>query len=117
MSNPRVLLLDEPTNHLDIETIDWLEGFLKTFNGTIIFISHDRSFIRNMATRIVDLDRGKLVTYPGNYDQYLLEKKKPCAWKNYKLPSSIVQTGAGRGVDPPGDSKHAVPVMKAAYAP
>ena len=65
VSNPRVLLLDEPTNHLDIETIDWLEGFLKTFNGTIIFISHDRSFIRNMATRIVDLDRGKLVTYPG----------------------------------------------------
>ncbi|ECA3321492.1 ABC transporter ATP-binding protein [Salmonella enterica subsp. enterica serovar Derby] len=60
VSNPRVLLLDEPTNHLDIETIDWLEGFLKTFNGTIIFISHDRSFIRNMATRIVDLDRGKL---------------------------------------------------------
>lgn len=53
-----------------------LEGFLKTFNGTIIFISHDRSFIRNMATRIVDLDRGKLVTYPGNYDQYLLEKEE-----------------------------------------
>jgi ATP-binding cassette subfamily F protein uup len=46
VSNPRVLLLDEPTNHLDIETIDWLEGFLKTFNGTIIFISHDRSFIQ-----------------------------------------------------------------------
>ena len=76
VSNPRVLLLDEPTNHLDIETIDWLEGFLKTFNGTIIFISHDRSFIRNMATRIVDLDRGKLVTYPGNYDQYLLDKEE-----------------------------------------
>lgn len=76
VSNPRVLLLDEPTNHLDIETIDWLEGFLKTFNGTIIFISHDRLFIRNMATRIVDLDRGKLVTYPGNYDQYLLEKEE-----------------------------------------
>lgn len=76
VSGPRVLLLDEPTNHLDIETIDWLEGFLKTFKGTIIFISHDRSFIRNMATRIVDLDRGKLVTYPGNYDQYLLDKEE-----------------------------------------
>ncbi|MCR3711615.1 ABC transporter ATP-binding protein [Citrobacter freundii] len=76
VSNPRVLLLDEPTNHLDIETIDWLEGFLETFNGTIIFISHDRSFIRNMATRIVDLDRGKLVTYPGSYDQYLLDKEE-----------------------------------------
>ncbi|VFS88931.1 Uncharacterized ABC transporter ATP-binding protein Rv2477c/MT2552 [Kluyvera cryocrescens] len=76
VSAPRVLLLDEPTNHLDIETIDWLEGFLKAFKGTIIFISHDRSFIRNMATRIVDLDRGNLVTYPGNYDQYLVEKEE-----------------------------------------
>jgi len=76
VSGPRVLLLDEPTNHLDIETIDWLEGFLKTFQGCIIFISHDRSFIRNMATRIVDLDRGKLVSYPGDYDQYLVAKEE-----------------------------------------
>lgn len=76
VSNPRVLMLDEPTNHLDIETIDWLEGFLKTFQGSIIFISHDRSFIRNMATRIVDLDRGKLVSWPGNYDAYLLGKEE-----------------------------------------
>lgn len=80
---PRVLLLDELTNHLDIETIDWLEGFLKEFQSSIVFISHDRSFIRNMATRIVDLDRGKLVSLagnyklvslPGNYDLYLLSK-------------------------------------------
>lgn len=76
VSSPRVLLLDEPTNHLDIETIDWLENFLKAFSGTIVFISHDRSFIRAMATRIVDLDRGKLVSYPGNYDRYLLDKEE-----------------------------------------
>ncbi|MGL9721193.1 ABC transporter ATP-binding protein [Symbiopectobacterium sp.] len=76
VSGPKVLLLDEPTNHLDIETIDWLEGFLKTFQGSIVFISHDRSFIRNMATRIVDLDRGKLVSWPGNYDKYLLGKEE-----------------------------------------
>lgn len=76
VSNPRVLMLDEPTNHLDIETIGWLETFLKTFQGSIIFISHDRSFIRNMATRIVDLDRGKLVSWPGDYDQYLLGKEE-----------------------------------------
>ncbi|CAI0945279.1 ABC transporter ATP-binding protein [Serratia ficaria] len=76
VSSPRVLLLDEPTNHLDIETIDWLEGFLKEFDGSIVFISHDRSFIRNMATRIVDLDRGKLVSWPGNYDLYLLSKEE-----------------------------------------
>jgi len=76
VSNPKVLMLDEPTNHLDIETIDWLEGFLKTFQGSIIFISHDRSFIRNMATRIVDLDRGKLVSWPGDYDLYLTSKEE-----------------------------------------
>ena len=76
VSNPRVLMLDEPTNHLDIETIDWLETFLKTFTGSIIFISHDRSFIRNMATRIVDLDRGKLVSWPGNYDLFLTGKEE-----------------------------------------
>ncbi|SLM63627.1 MULTISPECIES: ABC transporter ATP-binding protein [Dickeya] len=76
VSGPRVLLLDEPTNHLDIETIDWLEGFLKAFSGSIVFISHDRSFIRNMATRIVDLDRGKLVSWPGNYDTYLAGKEE-----------------------------------------
>ncbi|MDX5626593.1 MULTISPECIES: ABC transporter ATP-binding protein [unclassified Brenneria] len=76
VSSPRVLLLDEPTNHLDIETIDWLETFLKTFQGSIVFISHDRSFIRNMATRIVDLDRGKLVSWPGNYDKYLAGKEE-----------------------------------------
>ncbi|MEH2920243.1 ABC transporter ATP-binding protein [Samsonia erythrinae] len=76
VSSPRVLLLDEPTNHLDIETIDWLETFLKTFQGSIVFISHDRSFIRNMATRIVDLDRGKLVSWPGNYDHYLEGKEE-----------------------------------------
>ncbi|UVO10123.1 ABC transporter ATP-binding protein [Pectobacterium polonicum] len=76
VSSPRVLLLDEPTNHLDIETIDWLETFLKTFQGSIVFISHDRSFIRNMATRIVDLDRGKLVSWPGNYEKYLEGKEE-----------------------------------------
>jgi len=76
VSSPQILLLDEPTNHLDIESIAWLEEFLKEFSGSIIFISHDRSFIRNMATRIVDLDRGKLVSYPGNYEAYLLAKEE-----------------------------------------
>ncbi|TNG95194.1 ABC transporter ATP-binding protein [Pasteurellaceae bacterium USgator11] len=76
VSNPTILLLDEPTNHLDIEAIDWLEAFLLEFSGSIIFISHDRSFIRKMATRIVDLDRGKLVSYPGNYDLYLTTKEE-----------------------------------------
>ena len=74
--DPDVLLLDEPTNHLDIEAIEWLENFLLDFQGSIVFISHDRSFIRKMATRIVDLDRGQLVSYPGNYDLYLTTKEE-----------------------------------------
>lgn len=74
--DPDVLLLDEPTNHLDVEAIEWLENFLLEFNGSIVFISHDRSFIRKMATRIVDLDRGQLVSYPGNYDLYLTTKEE-----------------------------------------
>ncbi len=74
--NPDVLLLDEPTNHLDVDAIEWLEEFLLGFEGSIVFISHDRSFIRRMATRIVDLDRGQLVSYSTNYDQYLLTKEE-----------------------------------------
>lgn len=74
VADPDILLLDEPTNHLDVEAITWLEDLLLNFKGSIIFISHDRSFIRKMATRIVDLDRGKLVSYPGNYDLYLETK-------------------------------------------
>ena len=73
---PRVLFLDEPTNHLDIDTILWLENFLKDFSGSIVFISHDRSFIRHMATRIIDLDRGKLTSWPGDYDNYLTNKEE-----------------------------------------
>lgn len=74
VSDPDLLLLDEPTNHLDMQSVIWLEQFLKEFKGGIVFISHDRAFIRAVATRILDLDRGKLVSYPGNYAQYLEQK-------------------------------------------
>ena len=74
--DPDLLLLDEPTNHLDIEAIDWLESFLKEFRGAIVFISHDREFIHALATRIVDLDRGQVSSWPGNYDQYLEGKEE-----------------------------------------
>ncbi|WP_137166932.1 ATP-binding cassette ATPase Uup [Salinimonas lutimaris] len=73
---PDLLLLDEPTNHLDIEMIRWLEQSLKAYNGAIVFVSHDRAFIRNLATRIVDLDRGSLASYPGNYESYLEKKQQ-----------------------------------------
>ncbi len=71
VSEPDLLLLDEPTNHLDIDTIEWLEQFLLGFNGAIVFISHDRGFIHRMATRIVDLDRGVVTSWPGSYQAYL----------------------------------------------
>ncbi|WP_194755656.1 ATP-binding cassette ATPase Uup [Aliidiomarina indica] len=73
---PDVLLLDEPTNHLDVDTVMWLEQMLLDFRGSIVFISHDRAFIRALATRIVDLDRGVLTSFPGNYDAYLEEKQR-----------------------------------------
>lgn len=74
--NPDILLLDEPTNHLDVSMIEWLEKQLMDFNGAMVFVSHDRAFIRRVATRIVDLDRGQLVSYPGNYAEYLEKKAK-----------------------------------------
>ena len=75
VTNPDILLLDEPTNHLDIASVLWLEKFLIDFAGTIIFISHDRAFIRGLSTRILDLDRGKLKSYPGDYDLYIEQKQ------------------------------------------
>ncbi|TMO53647.1 ATP-binding cassette ATPase Uup [Pseudoalteromonas phenolica] len=74
VSEPDLLLLDEPTNHLDMNSVIWLEQFLKDFKGGIVFISHDRAFIRSIATRILDLDRGQLISYPGNYEKYLEQK-------------------------------------------
>ncbi len=73
---PDVLLLDEPTNHLDIEAIDWLEGFLEGFSGAIVFITHDRRFLRQLATRIVEIDRGRLTDWPGDYDNYLRRREE-----------------------------------------
>src|SRR5690348_7158057 len=73
---PDILLLDEPTNHLDIEAITWLEGFLKQFAGSIVFITHDRAFLRALATRIVEIDRGALTDWPGDYDNYLRRRQE-----------------------------------------
>ncbi len=72
--DPDVLLLDEPTNHLDFESIIWLEEQVLAFQGAVMFITHDRSFLQKLATRIVDLDRGKLVSWPGNYQDYCRRK-------------------------------------------
>lgn len=70
VAEPDLLLLDEPTNHLDIDSIIWLETFLMQFNGSLLFITHDRSFLQTLATRILDLDRGQLTSWPGSYQKY-----------------------------------------------
>jgi ATP-binding cassette subfamily F protein uup len=72
--DPEVLLLDEPTNHLDLDSIMWLETQLLNFKGAILFVTHDRSFLQKLATRIIDLDRGQLISWPGDYADYLVKK-------------------------------------------
>ena len=76
VSQPELLLLDEPTNHLDISTIEWLEHHVRGYQGSVIFITHDRTFLQKLATRIVEIDRGKLISWPGNYNNYLKLKEK-----------------------------------------
>ncbi len=76
LQDPQVLLLDEPTNHLDIASVQWLENYLKGLRCTLVFVTHDRAFLRTLATRILDIDRGSVSDWPGNYDKYLLEKEK-----------------------------------------
>ncbi|WP_337173422.1 ATP-binding cassette domain-containing protein [Paludisphaera sp.] len=74
VDEPDVLLLDEPTNHLDVESITWLENFLLRYSGTIVFVTHDRAFLRKLATRIVELDRGRLADWACDYDTFLVRR-------------------------------------------
>ena len=76
VSQPDLLLLDEPTNHLDLATIAWLESRIRAYPGSVLFITHDRAFVQNLATRIVEIDRGQLVSWPGSYRDYLKAKEK-----------------------------------------
>ncbi|OUO87954.1 ABC transporter [Gordonibacter urolithinfaciens] len=69
--NPEVLLLDEPTNHLDLESVKWLEGFLRGYAGTVVVVSHDRAFMDNMVDRVAEVDNGQVILYKGNYSDYL----------------------------------------------
>ncbi|MDJ0655946.1 MAG: ATP-binding cassette domain-containing protein [Xanthomonadales bacterium] len=78
VSQPDLLLLDEPTNHLDISTIEWLEHEIRGYPGAVLFISHDRAFVSKLASRIVELDRGKLKSWPGNYREFLRRREE--AW-------------------------------------
>ena len=76
VAEPDVLILDEPTNHLDFSSIEWLEGLLSNFRGSVLFVTHDRCFLDNVATRIVELDRGNLASFPGNFAAYLRFKEQ-----------------------------------------
>jgi ATP-binding cassette subfamily F protein uup len=76
VSNPDLLLLDEPTNHLDISTIEWLETEIRDYPGAVLFVTHDRSFVERIATRIVDIDRGRIRSWPGGYREFLRQKAK-----------------------------------------
>ncbi len=91
---PDLLLLDEPTNHLDIEGIQWLEEFLRSWNGSLLFITHDRAFLQNLATRIVELDRGVLTSWPGDYANYLVKREERLAIEtehNAKFDKKLAQ--------------------------
>ena len=76
VQKPDLLLLDEPTNHLDIVTIKWLENIVRSYDGSVLFITHDRAFLRGLATRIVEIDRGKLTSWPGDFKNYLRRKEE-----------------------------------------
>ena len=76
VSKPELLLLDEPTNHLDLVTIRWLENMIYAYPGSVVFVTHDRAFLQRLATRIVEIDRGKLISWPGDYANYLRRKEK-----------------------------------------
>ncbi|HEY0661869.1 MAG TPA: ATP-binding cassette domain-containing protein [Lysobacter sp.] len=94
VSAPDLLLLDEPTNHLDIAAIDWLEGFLKSWQGALVFVTHDRRFLRALATRIVEIDRGQVTSWPGdwaNYERRREERLNAEAQENARFDKLLAQ--------------------------
>ena len=97
VSEPDLLLLDEPTNHLDIEAINWLEEFLLGFSSTLLFVTHDRMLLQKIATRIVELDRGRLTSWPGNFATYLKRKQEALeaeASQSHKFDKKLAQEEA-----------------------
>ena len=97
VAEPDLLLLDEPTNHLDIAAIDWLEGFLKGWGGALVFVTHDRRFLRALATRIVEIDRGRVTSWPGdwsNYQRRLEERANAEAQENARFDKLLAQEEA-----------------------
>ncbi|MBL8014062.1 MAG: ATP-binding cassette domain-containing protein, partial [Candidatus Omnitrophica bacterium] len=103
VSKPDVLLLDEPTNHLDIDTIQWLEGFLKEYPGTLFFVTHDRAFMSNLSTKIVELDRGKIYSWTCDYRTFLERKEamlenEAVYWENFDKKLAQEEVWIRKGV-------------------
>ncbi|MFO0095219.1 MAG: ATP-binding cassette domain-containing protein, partial [Gemmatimonadaceae bacterium] len=103
VSAPDVLLLDEPTNHLDIDAIEWMEAYLTSHGHTLVFVTHDRAFLRRVATRIVELDRGQLADYGTDYDTYLERKEamlhtEAKAWEDFDRRLAIEETWIRPGI-------------------
>ena len=112
VAQPDVLLLDEPTNHLDLDSIEWLEGLLVEFKGSIVVITHDRTFLDKVATRIVELDRGKLSSYPGNFAAYLTQKQEQLAQEaviNASCACKSCAPGTPPGARPPAACRWTLP--------
>ena len=102
-ADPDVLLLDEPTNHLDINAILWLEDFLLRFNKTLVFVTHDRAFLQRMATRIVEIDRGQLLSFDCDYDTYLVRRQamwdaEEKAWQDFDKKLAKEEVWIRRGI-------------------
>ncbi|HYR61059.1 MAG TPA: ABC-F family ATP-binding cassette domain-containing protein, partial [Actinomycetota bacterium] len=75
LASPDLLMLDEPTNHLDVEAVEWLERFIKAYKGAIFLVSHDREFINGIATRVIEIDSGQLISYKGNYEAFVMQRE------------------------------------------
>ena len=102
VGQPDLLLLDEPTNHLDIEAITWLETFLAEYSGAVMFVTHDRTFLQRLATRIVELDRGRLTSWPGDYATLPAAKGRDAGQRGGARREVRQEAGRGRGVAAPG---------------
>jgi len=101
VGQPDLLLLDEPTNHLDIDAITWLETFLVDFAGAVMFVTHDRAFLQRLATRIAELDRGQLTSWPGDYATYLKRKDEALAGEAAERERFVLSFQVGRVIAGP----------------
>ena len=99
LEQPELLLLDEPTNHLDAETVNWLEGHLRNYPGAILIVTHDRYFLDNVTSWILELDRGRGIPYEGNYSSWLKQKQKRLAPGRPRGRSPPARDRSGKRMD------------------